>query len=65
MVYYNLISIGQAWIAAGRINMAPYVIVLHGCVFVLAVGWIAGRHNAWSIAHLARGRARPERAEAA
>lgn len=65
VVYYNLISIGQAWIAAGRINMAPYVIVLHGCVFVLAVGWIAGRHNAWSIAHLARGRARTERAEAA
>ena len=65
VVYYNLISIGQAWIAAGRINMAPYVIVLHGCVFVLAVGWIAGRHNAWSIAHLARGRAHTERAEAA
>lgn len=64
VVYYNLISLGQAWIAAGRINMATYLFILHGGVFSLAVGWIAGRHRAWSIPNLFRGRARAARAEA-
>lgn len=64
VVYYNLISLGQAWIAAGRINVATYLFILHGSVFSLAVGWIAGRHRAWSIANLFRRRARAARAEA-
>lgn len=52
VVYYNLISLGQAWVAAGRVGMGAYLLALHGGVFVLAALWIAARHRAWSIAGL-------------
>jgi lipopolysaccharide export system permease protein len=59
LVYYNLISLGQTWIATGRIGMGAYLIFLHGSVFLLATGWIAGRHRNWSLASLFRSRSRP------
>jgi lipopolysaccharide export system permease protein len=58
VVYYNLISLGQTWIAGGRIGMGAYLLILHGGAFALAVGWIASRHQNWSLAALWRPRSR-------
>lgn len=64
VVYYNLISLGQAWVAAGRVNMGAYLVALHGGVFLIATGWVAARHQAWSIASLFNARRRPVPVEA-
>jgi len=48
VVYYNFINLGQSWISAGKVEFLPYLVVLHGGVFSLAMGWLAVRHNSWS-----------------
>ena len=48
VVYYNFINLGQSWISAGKVQFMPYLIVLHGSVFALAMGWLAVRHNNWN-----------------
>jgi lipopolysaccharide export system permease protein len=48
VVYYNFINLGQSWISAGKVQFIPYLIALHGGVFVLAMTWLAVRHNNWS-----------------
>jgi lipopolysaccharide export system permease protein len=48
VVYYNFINLGQSWISAGKVQFIPYLIALHGGVFVLAMSWLAVRHNNWS-----------------
>lgn len=48
IVYYNFMTLGQSWIGSGRFGSLPYLVVLHGGVFVMAVGLIAIRHNRWS-----------------
>jgi lipopolysaccharide export system permease protein len=47
VVYYNFINLGQGWISAGKVQFVPYLIVLHGGVFVLAMGWLLVRHHNW------------------
>jgi lipopolysaccharide export system permease protein len=42
----------------GRIGMGAYLLILHGGAFALAVGWIASRHQNWSLAALWRPRSR-------
>jgi lipopolysaccharide export system permease protein len=49
VVYYNLINLGQSWIAAGRISLPAYLAALHGGAFMLATFWTAGRHHNWSL----------------
>lgn len=47
VVYYNLINLGQAWIAQGRMGLAGLLLGLHGTAFVLGAGWLAVRHSGW------------------
>lgn len=49
VVYFNLIGLGQNWIAAGTVTVTSFVLVLHGGVAALAWLWIAGIHNNWSM----------------
>jgi lipopolysaccharide export system permease protein len=44
IVYYNLISLGQTWVANGRFSLPAYMASLHGGVLALVVLWTAGRH---------------------
>lgn len=53
-VYYNLLNMGQSWIAGSRVQMLPYVLLLHGGTFVIAVAWLAKQHNNWAFAPLVR-----------
>jgi lipopolysaccharide export system permease protein len=48
VVYYNFINIGQSWISSGKVKFIPFLIALHGGTFLVAMGWLAIRHNNWS-----------------
>lgn len=45
--YYNMISVGETWIRGGRISIVAYMLLLHGGVLVLALGWMAWRERNW------------------
>jgi lipopolysaccharide export system permease protein len=51
VVYYNLINISQAWVAAGRIGLGTSLVALHGAAFGVALALIAWRDHAtvWSL----------------
>lgn len=47
LLYFNLLSLGQNWIADNKMSFAAYLLALHGGVFVLAILWLAKGHNNW------------------
>ncbi|MET0541461.1 MAG: LPS export ABC transporter permease LptF [Variovorax sp.] len=49
VVYYNLLNLGQGWIGSGRYRATSFLLVLHGGVFLLAIAWLATRHNNWRL----------------
>lgn len=63
IAYYNLLNLGQSWIASGRVGLPAFMLGLHGGALALALIWLAVRHNQWSL--LAWARRRGPRAEAA
>ena len=52
VIYYNLMSVGQSWVAAGRISVVTYLIGVHGTVFAIAALGLAIRHYRWHIKDL-------------
>lgn len=52
VVYYNLMSMGQSWVAAGRISLPTYLLGIHGSIFAIAALGVAMRHNRWHIKDL-------------
>jgi lipopolysaccharide export system permease protein len=56
VVYFNLLNVGQSWVASGRMGFAAYVLGLHGSVFALCLLWLAKRHNNWTLRSLFAGR---------
>ncbi|MBX9610491.1 MAG: LPS export ABC transporter permease LptF [Burkholderiales bacterium] len=49
VVYYNLINLGQNWIANGRFPFLGYVIALHTGVMVLSLLWLVKRNGNWAV----------------
>ena len=49
VVYYNLINLGQNWIANGRIGFATYVVLLHGGVMLAVLAALLVKHNRFSL----------------
>ena len=47
VIYFNLLNLGQTWIAAGKQTFTAYLLFLHGGVFLLAIFWLAKGHNNW------------------
>ncbi len=47
VVYYNLLNLGQSWIATGRVALGGFLLALHGGALVLSVLWLAKGHNNW------------------
>jgi lipopolysaccharide export system permease protein len=43
--YYNLLNLGQTWVSSGVVELIPFMLLLHGVVFVLATLWLAKRHQ--------------------
>ena len=52
IVYYNLMTLGQSWIAVGRSNLWTFLLQLHGGALVCAAVTLAVRHNRWSLRQL-------------
>ena len=47
--YYNLINLGQGWVASERIGMAAMLLLLHGSVFAAALLWLIKQDRQWSL----------------
>ena len=45
VAYYNLLNLGQNWIANGNVPFANFMLGLHGSVLVMALAWLLARHN--------------------
>lgn len=54
ILYYNVLNLGQSWIANGKVSFLPFLLVLHGGVFGLSLLWLAKQHNHWSLFALMR-----------
>ena len=54
IVYYNLMTLGQSWVGAGRLGLIPFMASLHGGMLLVAAAILAARHNQWSIRNLLR-----------
>ncbi len=48
--YYNLLTFGEGWIARGRVGLVAYLLLLHGGVLLLSLGWLLARHHGWGSA---------------
>jgi lipopolysaccharide export system permease protein len=56
--YYNLLNLGQSWMASGLVGFVPFMAGLHGGVLVLTLLWLAKRHHNLSLRSWLRGAAR-------
>lgn len=52
IVYFNLMTLGQSWVGAGRLGLIPFMASLHGGMLLVAAAILAARHNQWSIRNL-------------
>ena len=42
--YYNLLNVGQSWVASGKVSLAALLCLLHGGIFAAALGALLLRH---------------------
>jgi lipopolysaccharide export system permease protein len=54
VVYYNMVNIGQSWVATGRTSFAGFTLALHGGVLLGAALWLAKQHNNWNLRSIVR-----------
>lgn len=47
--YYNLLNIGQNWVARGVVGLWPFTLALHGGVLALTLVWFYKRHHGLSV----------------
>ena len=47
IVYYNLINLGQSWIANGQTQWLEHLFLLHGSIAAVSLFLIAMRHHRW------------------
>ncbi|MBS7348808.1 MAG: LPS export ABC transporter permease LptF [Comamonas sp.] len=47
VVYYNLVSVGQSWVASGKTSLWVFVWGLHGSVMLLSILGVGARHYQW------------------
>jgi lipopolysaccharide export system permease protein len=52
IVYYNLLNVGQGWIARERASLTGFLLLVHGGTFALTTLWLAKQHNNWGMASL-------------
>jgi len=47
VAYYNLVNVGQSWIQSGKTGFLPLMLGLHGGALLIALVWLAARHQQW------------------
>jgi lipopolysaccharide export system permease protein len=60
VVYFNLLNLGQSWIAGGRVAFLPFLLLLHGGVLAAALLWLARQHLNWRLWPVRRAPMAPE-----
>lgn len=55
LIYFNLLNLGESWVARGRIAPLSWMLLLHGSVFALAMLWLYKRHENFSLRSYWRG----------
>lgn len=45
VIYFNLLNLGQNWIASGQVAFSSFMLGLHGGAFALGLIWLAFKHN--------------------
>jgi lipopolysaccharide export system permease protein len=48
VVYFNLLILGKNWIETGQTEIGVFLPALHGGALILALLWLARRHNNWA-----------------
>jgi lipopolysaccharide export system permease protein len=48
IVYYNLITLGDARIASGKSEFLSYMLAVHGGALAISLAWLAKRHHGFS-----------------
>lgn len=56
VLYYNLLNLGQNWIASGKFTFSGFLLTLHGGAFVLGALWLAHGHYNWHWRNLSASR---------
>lgn len=51
VAYLNLLTVGQNWVGAGRMDAIVFLLALHGSVLAVALVWLGLRHLNWSWRH--------------
>jgi lipopolysaccharide export system permease protein len=46
--YYNFLTLGQSWVASGKVALLPFMLTLHGGVLGLSLLWLGKRHYNWT-----------------
>jgi len=49
VTYYNLLSVGNDWIARERVGALPFMLALHGGVALGLLLWMAHREHLWTL----------------
>ena len=49
IAYFNLLVLGKSWIENGQVNLAVYLLALHGGSLALGLLWLSKRHNNWTL----------------
>ena len=49
IVYYNFMVLGQSWIGAGKMQLLPFLLMLHGGILAFSALLLTARHNHWSL----------------
>ena len=47
VLYYNLLNLGQSWIASGKFSFVGFLATLHGGALVFGLVWLTKGHNNW------------------
>ena len=48
VVYFNFLVLGKSWIESGQVQLAPFLLVLHGGALALGALWLTKRNNNWT-----------------
>lgn len=47
VLYFNLLNLGQSWIASGKFSFAGFLLTVHGGAFVMGTFWLVRGHCNW------------------
>ena len=59
IVYYNLMTFGQSWVASGRTSLWTSFFILHGATALFACTLLYSRSHQWSLKGWLRSKGRP------